>query len=106
MALIDLGPQLLDDLVAAHAGQHEIEDEQVGLGVDFERFEGCFTRPHRLDLVALGLEQIAQQRGRVAVVLDDEDARGLVGHRDNAPASAIVAATTRARSSGVNGLAT
>ena len=100
-ALAGLRAQLLDDLVAAHAGQHEVEDQEVRLRIDLERLQGGLARPHRLDLVALGLEQVAQQGGRVAVVLDDENARELVGHRDSAPAPAMVAATTRARSSGV-----
>src|SRR5262249_34671313 len=98
--------QLLDDLVATHAGQHEVEDQQVRLRVDLERLQRGLARSHRLDLVALGLEQVAQQRRGVAIVLDDENARRLGGHRDITPVSAIVAATTRARSSGVYGLAT
>jgi hypothetical protein len=96
----------LDDLVAAHAGQHQVEHDQVDVGGDRERLEGRLAGGHHGDVVALRLEQVAQQDRGVGVVLDDEDACSVDRHRAPTPCVSSVAATTRAISSGVKGLAT
>ena len=87
-------PQLLDDVVAAHAGQHEVEHHQVGLRRALERLQRPLAGRHRLDVVALGHQEVAQQDGCVAVVLDDEDARGVHHHRLASPAAAARTAVT------------
>src|SRR2546425_758118 len=60
----------------------------------------------RLDLIALALEQIAQESGGVGAVFDDEDARGLGLHGVVTSWVSSVVAISRASSSGVNGFAT
>jgi hypothetical protein len=102
-AEVGLGPQLLDDLVAADPGQHQVEDEEVDVGRELERPERRLAGADRFDLIALGLEQLAQQRRRVAVVFDDEDAGDPFAHRTLMLSPRSVVATTRLSSSGVNG---
>src|SRR5262249_54569831 len=101
-----LDTQPLDDLVAAHARQHEIEDHEVYVRRHGERLERRFAGGRRIDLVAFALEQIAQQGGGVCVVLDDQEARGLRLHGAATSCVWSVVAINRASSSGVNGLAT
>ena len=93
----------LDHVVAAHAWQHEVEDEEVDVGILRQHFERVLAGERGLDRVAFGLEEVAQQRRGIPVVLDDENARGLDAHPEPTPCRASVAWMRRAMSSGENG---
>ena len=77
---VSLPADRLADGVAAHAGEHDVEDQQV----ERRRFGGqCGQRRLAigggLDLEALGLEVELDADGEVVFVFDDENARHGVG---------------------------
>jgi hypothetical protein len=62
-----------------------MSSDQVDVGRTLQRRQRGFAGGLGLDLVALPLEQLAQQDRRVTVVLDDQDARGLGAHGTTTP---------------------
>src|SRR5207237_938276 len=74
--------QALDDFIATHPGQHEVQHHEIDVRRELQFLEGSLAGAGGLDLVPLGLEQVAEQRRRVLVVLDDQDAGRFYGaHR-------------------------
>jgi hypothetical protein len=70
--LLAQAPAQLD---AGQAGQHPVEDQQVGHGLAQARL-GLVAVHHGLDRIACGLEVVAQQLDERLVVLHDHQARG------------------------------
>ena len=74
------GPQRLAHRVAAHAGQHQVENHQVdALGIfldDPQRRRAVADGGHA---IALGHEVVLDARGQVLFVFDDQDVF-VVGH--------------------------
>src|SRR5207249_4995542 len=58
--------------IPVHAGEHQIEDDQVGPAAACAR-QSLGAVLDDVDVVALDLEVVAQPVGEVGVVLDDED---------------------------------
>src|SRR4051794_870751 len=76
---LPLGAQPPADLEAVHLGQHHVEHDEVEglLGEARERLAPV-RRVH--DLIAVALEREGQERLDRLLVVDEEDARGTVGH--------------------------
>ena len=67
------GAQTPAELDAGEAGQHPVEQDEIGRMVAQMQFSVVAAR-HAVDLEALGLEIVAQQQGERLLVLDDQDA--------------------------------
>ena len=100
-------PQPAADFEPRDAGQHPVEDDEVGR-VFREPQLGLVAARHVLDDVAFGLEVIAQEQRQIGFVLDDENARRGRGpgtddllarlvHHDSPPASASMSDSWRPR---------
>ncbi len=63
---------LAADVEAVHAGEHEVEHQEVGLVGEGE-FEAAFAVGGSLDLVALAAEVVGDGAGEAFLVLDDQD---------------------------------
>jgi hypothetical protein len=64
------------DFVPVDAGQADIDEQDIGL-VALCHVENRIPLMHDLDLVTEGFEQERQSFGRVPVVFDDHDPRGM-----------------------------
>ncbi len=71
--LVD-GPQRFADGIAAHAGQHQIEHDQIDVGGRFrEQFDRRPAVPADGDAVTLGDEIVLDSHREVFFVLDDQN---------------------------------
>ena len=70
--------QLFAHLEAVHVGQHQVEEDRVGLLLPRER-DAVFALGRRDDAKALELERVGEPEHDVRLVLDDEN-RLLGGH--------------------------
>ena len=61
-------------LEARHAGQHPVENDEIGRVLGEPQF-GFVAAPDTLDDIALRFEIVAEQQREIGFVLDDEDAR-------------------------------
>src|SRR5690606_26074215 len=59
--------------IAVHAGEREVEDDEVRLPLEDALHAARAVLGHA-DVVALDLEVVAQAEGEVGIVLDDQDA--------------------------------
>ncbi len=72
--------QAAADLEAGDAGQHPVEDDEVGRRLEQPQF-GLVAALDALDGEALRLEIVGEQQAQRVLVLDDEDARRGAGRR-------------------------
>ena len=64
------GAQTLDHLVATHTRQHEVEHEQVDVGVLRQDFQRVLAGERGLDRVAFRLEQVGEREHQARFILD------------------------------------
>ena len=67
-------PQPAANLEARDAGQHPVENDEIGRVLGEPQF-GFVAAPDTLDDIALRFEIVAEQQREIGFVLDDEDAR-------------------------------
>lgn len=71
------GTERFADRVAAHAGQHQIEEDQIDLGVSLlEHGEGLVTVGDGRDGEPFGSQVVPDADGEMVLVFDEQD----VGH--------------------------
>ena len=74
----DVGFEASTDLEPVDAGQHEVEDDEVGAAGPRRR-QGCLARGHASCRETFLLEVVLDQRADIGLVVDHENV--LVGHR-------------------------
>ena len=73
------GTNLPHQIVAVHAGQADVADQNVAIARG-QRPPGRRRRRRRDDRGAMALEQTLQELARVGLVLDDQHAHPVQGH--------------------------
>ena len=96
-----IAAELAGDLVAVHAGQHDVEEDEPGSEVAGD-LEGLAAVVGDLDVVPGELEQPGHAPGGVDVVVNDEDPRAgrRGGRRCGRAARASVRSTRRPPAAG------
>jgi len=80
---VALGADAAADLVAVQLGQHEVEDDEVGLlGLEGGQRRAAIVGGH--DPVPVALEVGAHELHDLAIVVHDEDGAGGAGHEAHA----------------------
>ena len=94
---------LAADVEAVHAGEHEVEHQEVGLVGEGE-FEAAFAVGGGFDLVALAAEVVGDGAGEAFLVLDDQDPGHCVSPRaPDARAGCLRLSTIRRSAAGRGG---
>ncbi|TPW17509.1 MAG: prephenate dehydrogenase [bacterium] len=70
--LVAVGADLAADVEAAHLGQHDIQDHEIGCGIAGEPEPGGAILGHG-DGVTLVLEAVLQRDGHRGIIFDDQD---------------------------------